>query len=135
LLRFANGATGSLWCSQVTLGARNALTLRICGDKGALSWAQETPNHLVLADAGGCERLMRRGEQPGEGSLPTGHPEGFYEAFAQLYRDAADLVRSAGSSASLETAQILGLEAGVRGMRFIDATLASAESGNIWVTI
>lgn len=135
LLRFANGATGSLWCSQVTLGARNALTLRICGDRGSLSWAQEMPNHLVIADAGGCEHLMRRGEEAGEGCLPAGHPEGFYEAFAQLYRDAADLIRSADAPASMETAKILGFEAGVRGMRFIGATLTSAENGNIWVTI
>ncbi|MBO1360934.1 Gfo/Idh/MocA family oxidoreductase [Acetobacter sacchari] len=135
LLKFANGATGSLWCSQVTLGARNALTLRVCGEKGALSWAQETPNQLVVADTGGCERLMRRGEQPGEGSLPTGHPEGFYEAFAQLYRDAASLIRSEDLTPSSETeaGEISGLDAGVRGMRFIDATLTSAEKGNIWV--
>lgn len=137
LLRFANGAMGSLWCSQVTLGARNALTLRICGDKGAVSWAQEMPDQLVVADSDGFERLMRRGEQPGEGSLPTGHPEGFYEAFAQLYRDAARLIRSGRSlePSDGQVPQVLGLEAGIRGMRFIDATLGSAESGNIWVTI
>ena len=100
LLRFANGARGGLWVSQVAAGNENGLRLRIYGAKGGLEWSQEEPNHLRHAPYGQQPRVIARG---GPGATPladraqrafrAGHPEGYLEAFAQVYRDIADLDR------------------------------------------
>ena len=98
LLRFANGARGALWVSQVAPGNENGLRLRIYGAKGGLEWSQEEPNHLRFAAYGQQPRVIARGG-PGATPLaasaariPSGHPEGYLEAFAQVYRDIADLI-------------------------------------------
>ncbi len=98
LLRFEGGAKGMLWCSQVAPGHENGLRLRVYGKRGALAWQQEHPNQLTLAEPGQPPRVLFRGA-PGLSEaaqratrVPSGHPEGYLEAFAQLYTDAAELL-------------------------------------------
>jgi predicted dehydrogenase len=141
LLRFDGGARGMLWCSQVAPGNENALRLRIFGEAGALEWAQEQPNLLLHTPFGEAPQMIRRG---GGGTwpiaaqttrIPAGHPEGYLEAFAQLYRDFADRILAGASGVSSAPSLVPGIEAGTRGMRFIAAAVASAQADAAWTTL
>jgi predicted dehydrogenase len=143
LLRFAGGARGMLWCSQVAPGNENALRLRVYGARGGLQWAQERPDTLLHAPFGDPPRTIRRG---GAGAspaaahstrIPAGHPEGYLEAFAQLYRDFAEQVVAASEGRAAEPGcrQVPGIEEGMRGMRFIAAAVASSRAGAVWVML
>ncbi len=136
LLRFAEGAKGALWASQVATGNANNLRLRVYGEKAGLEWHQEEPNTLQFAKLGEPPEIVRR---PGPGGnspaahasrIPAGHPEGYLEAFAQLYTDLAEQIyaRREGRSPSLASLLVPNVEDGVEGMRFIAATL---ESGRV----
>ena len=101
MLRFKGGAKGMLWASQVAPGNENALSIRIYGDKGGIEWSQENPNQMWFNPFGAPRQLMTRGgavpigAEAGEGTgirIPTGHPEGYLEAFATLYSDFAKAV-------------------------------------------
>jgi predicted dehydrogenase len=143
LLRFAGGARGMLWSSQVALGHENGLRLRIYGERGSLAWAQEEPETLVHAPLGEAPRLLRRGgaaASPAAGHasrIPGGHPEGYLEAFAQLYRDLAEQITARIEARAPNPACLLvpGIEAGVRGMRFIAAAVESSARNAAWVPI
>jgi len=143
LLRFAGGARGALWSSQVAVGQENALRLRVYGSEGSLEWAQEQPNGLVFTPFGEPPRLIRRagaGSGPAAAHasrVPSGHPEGYLEAFAQLYRDFAEQVTARAEGRAPDPACLLvpGIGAGVRGMRFIAAAVASSEAGAAWVPV
>ena len=143
LLRFAGGARGMLWCSQVAPGSGNALRLRVYGAQGGLEWAQEQPDLLLHAPFGAPPQAIRRG---GSGAtavaahatrIPSGHPEGYLEAFAQLYRDFAEQVTAAreGRAASPASLIVPGIEEGMRGMRFIAAAASSSQAGAAWVEL
>jgi len=133
LLRFDNGARGVLLASQISVGERNGLRLRIYGDKAGLDWRQEEPNSLWLHHADGRSELIRAGD-PGlspdavqASRTPGGHPEGYLEAFANLYRDFARLLRG-------EAAPLLpGLADGLRGMAFIDTAVRASQENAGWV--
>jgi predicted dehydrogenase len=138
LLRFEGGARGMLWCSQVAPGNENALRLRVFGAEGALEWAQEQPNLLIHTPFGEAPRTIRRG---GGGTwpiaaqatrIPAGHPEGYLEAFAQLYRDFADRILAHESGDSTAPSLVPGIDAGMRGMRFIAAAVASSQADAAW---
>ncbi len=143
LLRFAGGARGALWSSQVAVGQENALRLRVYGSKGSLEWAQEQPNALVFTPFGEPPRLIRRagaGSGPAAAHasrIPSGHPEGYLEAFAQLYRDFAEQATARLEGRAPDPASLLlpGIEAGVRGMRFIAAAVASSAADAAWRAI
>ncbi len=143
LLRFAGGARGALWSSQVAVGQENALRLRVYGSEGSLEWAQEQPNGLVFTPFGEPPRLIRRagaGSGPAAAHasrVPSGHPEGYLEAFAQLYRDFAEQVAARAEGRAPDPACLLvpGIEAGVRGMRFIAAAVASSWADAAWAAI
>ncbi|MFC0410121.1 Gfo/Idh/MocA family protein [Roseomonas elaeocarpi] len=143
LLRFAGGARGMLWCSQVAPGHENGLRLRIYGDRGGLEWAQEQPNNLLHTPYGEPPRLLRRGGPamlPGAARgvrIPAGHPEGYLEAFAQLYRDVAEQITARLERRSADAASLLvpGLEEGLRGMHFIAAAVESARRDAAWVAV
>ncbi|HEY5810123.1 MAG TPA: Gfo/Idh/MocA family oxidoreductase [Povalibacter sp.] len=132
LLRFSNGARGSLWASQVAIGHLNSLCLRVYCEEGSLQWKQEAPEELLVTRAGEAPRLMRRGD-PGTPTssvgLPGGHPEGFIEAFSQLYTDFAEQVtarleqREPAKSASIAPDVVTG----TRVMAFIEAVLKSGQ--------
>ena len=143
LLRFAGGARGMLWSSQVAVGNENALRLRVYGEKASLEWAQEQPNALLFARFGEPPLLLRRG---GAGAMPVaaratrvpaGHPEGYLEAFAQLYRDLADQIIAHRAGRTPDPASLLvpGIAEGVRGMRFITAAVASSGNGAAWTAL
>jgi len=144
LLRFAGGARGLMSASQVAAGSENDLRLRVYGERGLLDWRQEEPNLLVHAPGDGPRRILTR-NSPGLSAaarracrLPPGHPEGFIEAFANLYQGvAADLrVRAAhGRPATAEEAEYPRIGDGVRGVRFIEKTVASARGDVKWTPL
>ena len=142
LLRFEGGARGMLWCSQVAPGNENALRLRVYGEKGGLEWAQEDPNYLWFTPFGQPKRLLTRGgsgANPAAAAVsrtPGGHPEGYLEGFANIYAGAAEAIRAAqagGRSAALDV--LPGLEAGLQGMRFVDACVRSSRQDAAWVSL
>ncbi|WP_210177815.1 Gfo/Idh/MocA family protein [Aureimonas sp. AU40] len=142
LLRFEGGVRGMLWCSQVAVGCENALRLRVFGDKGGLEWAQEEPNHMWFTRFGEPKQLLtRRGAGASEAAnavsrTPGGHPEGYLEGFANLYVGAASAIRAAGEGRRDPVLDVLpGLEAGLSGMRFIDACVRSSGGDAAWVTL
>ncbi|MFN7052556.1 MAG: Gfo/Idh/MocA family protein, partial [Gemmobacter sp.] len=100
MLRYAGGAKGMLWASQVAPGHENGLRLRIYGDKGGLEWGQETPNQLWFTPFGEPKRLLTRNgagagpEAQRVSRIPGGHPEGYLEAFATIYTEAAQAIRA-----------------------------------------
>jgi predicted dehydrogenase len=140
LLRFDNGATGVLYASQVAAGEENALKIRVYGEKGGLEWAQQEPNTLLVKWLDQPTQVYRAGT-PWLSSYakhntrtPAGHPEGYLEAFANLYRNFA-LTLSArldGTTPSPEALDFPGVEDGVRGMAFIDNLILSNESLEKW---
>jgi predicted dehydrogenase len=141
LLRFAGGARGVLLASQVAVGHENDLRLRVIGERGTLDWRQEEPNQLVHLSLDAPRQVLTR-NSPGLSAaalaacrLPAGHPEGFIEAFANLYAGvAADLrCREAnGRPATRAEADYPRLEDGVRGVRFIEEAVRSAAAGAAW---
>lgn len=133
LLRFANGARGVLLASQIEIGEMNGLRIRVYGDKAGLVWRQEAPNSLLLHTLDGRSEIIHAGgSQLGPDAMartrtPAGHPEGFLEAFANIYRDFAALLRG-------ETAPMLpGIEAALRGMTFIETSVKASKERSGWV--
>ncbi len=143
MLRFNGGAKGMLWASQVATGSVNGLKLRVFGDKGGLEWAQETPETLLFTPLGGQQRTLRRGGAGVSASAahatrtPGGHPEGYLEGFAQIYTDAAELIRAHGEGREPNAFAKLapGVEDGVRGVAFIEAAVASSKANGAWTLL
>ena len=140
LLRLEDGARGTLVCSQVACGEENALTLRLYGTKAGLEWHQLEPNTLLVKRAGKAWQRYRAGAaylgNAAASSIrtPPGHPEGYLEAFANLYRDfMADVRRVAAGKAPKQNYP--GIDDGIRGMRFVKAAVESSEQGAAWVEI
>jgi predicted dehydrogenase len=142
MLRLANGARGMLWASQVAPGNENGLRLRIYGSKGGLEWAQEQPNQLRHAPFGEPVRTVSRGtgavlpDGQRVTRLPSGHPEGYLEAFATLYAEIAQAIRAArhGAAAPAEV-NFPTLDDGIEGLAFIEAALRSSAEGGRWVRL
>lgn len=140
MLRFEGGARGMLWCSQVAPGNENNLNIRVYGDKGGLEWHQENPNLLQFTPFGQPARILTRGGAGMSASvapttrIPPGHPEGYLEGFANLYREAADAIRAHQAGAPADTL-VPGIEDGLKGMRFIDACVRSSARNAAWVTL
>jgi predicted dehydrogenase len=139
LLRMDNEARGVLVTSQIAAGEGNGLRLRVYGEKGSLDWRQEDPNRLRVKWLEGPEEIRHAaGGYLGEDAravtrLPGGHPEGYLEAFAVLYKEFADVLIAWQQSRTVETPPTLpGIEAAVRGMRFIDRAIESSRSES-WV--
>ena len=137
LLRFKGGAKGVLIASQVEIGHENDLVLQVYGDKGALTWRQEDPNALWFAPLEGPVQLLRRGNPylseaaQAASRLPSGHPEAFFEAFANVYGQIADAIhrRETGGDISGDYPTV---QDGARGVRFIERTVVSAGSDAKW---
>ncbi|CAG4888151.1 Gfo/Idh/MocA family protein [Paraburkholderia saeva] len=133
MLRYANGARGMLWASQVASGAENALRLRVYGTKAGLAFDQEYPNDLWFTPLGGASERLTRGRVKSAIAahatrVPPGHPEGYLEAFAQLYLDAALQIEAldAGKPVPPESRLLTTVDDGVEGMRFIETVLRSS---------
>ena len=143
LLRFNGGARGMLFASQIAPGADNALALRIYGEKPSLAWRQETPEYLIFTPLGLQPQRLRRGG-PGldpaathATRLPAGHPEGYLEAFAQLYSDVAEQITARLEARAPDPNALLvpSVAQGLRGMRFITAAVASSAANAAWTAI
>jgi predicted dehydrogenase len=144
LLRFAprDGvqAKGILTASQISVGRENDLRIRVFGEKGALEWHQEDPNWLLHHPLGQPERTYRRGNDylaPAAKSftrIPSGHPEAFLEAFANVYNAAGDAVRARNETGKYTPGRFdfPTLTDGARGVRFIEKTVESAASDRKW---
>jgi len=136
MLRFEGGAKGMLWASQVAVGKENGLLLRVYGDKGGLEWSQENPNYMWFTEFGKPRQLLTRGgsiSMPPAASMnvriPSGHPEGYLEAFATLYSQFAAVIRGEGS----EYEGLLPTMAdGIEGMQFITASVKSSQNDSRW---
>ena len=142
LLRFDNGATGVLFASQVAAGEENPLKIRVYGEKGGLEWAQQEPNTLLIKWLDQPMQVYRAGTAwisdiaRFNTRTPSGHPEGYLEAFANLYRNFAItlMARIDGTQPPKDALDFPGVEDGVRGMAFIDNLIRSNESREKWTS-
>jgi predicted dehydrogenase len=143
LLRFENNATGTLIASQVAAGEENALKIRVYGENGGLEWAQQEPNTLTLrwldkpaetlrAGSGYVGRLSTYATH--NARTPGGHPEGYLEAFGNLYRNFALSLQARlnNEEPHKEWLDFPGTDDGIRGMAFIDNVVASSKSDEKW---
>ncbi len=131
-VRMNNGAAGTLGCSQVAAGEMNELLLRIYGEEGSVEWQQQDPNRLIVKRLNRPEEIHHASmgyvgaDARAVARTPAGHPEGYLEAFAVLYREFADaLVAWKQGKKNPLPATLPGIAAGVRGMRFIDRVMES----------
>jgi predicted dehydrogenase len=135
LLRFKGGARGLICASQIAIGDLNTLRLRVYGSLGSLDWSQENPNSMQLHHANGRSECLRTAdaslgsEAAAATRLPGGHPEGYLEAFANLYRDFARMLR--GGEAPL----LPGIAEGVRSMQFIERAVTASRNMAGWVAL
>lgn len=143
LLKFDNGAAGVLMASQVAAGEENALKIRVYGEKGGIEWAQHEPNTLLVKWLDQPTQILRAGGNYGDRlsgfathncRTPGGHPEGYLEAFGNIYRNFALTLtaRIDGTTPSEEALDFPSFEDGIRGMAFIDNVVASAASDQKW---
>lgn len=142
MLRLANGARGCLWASQVAPGNENGLRLRVYGSRGGLEWAQEQPNQLRHAPFGEpvCTVSRGTGAVLSDGQrvtrLPSGHPEGYLEAFATVYGEIAGAIRAARDGAVLpDEVHFPTIDDGIEGVAFIEAAVRSSAENGRWVRL
>ena len=143
LLRFKGGGKGVLSISQVATGEENGLTLRVYAEQGAVKWAQENPNYLELYRYGEPRQTLTRGQgylsdtAAAGARIPTGHPEGYLEAFATIYVGVVEAIRRYidGDPMETEAYDFPTVYDGLRGMQFIYKAVESCENGSTWVTM
>lgn len=141
LLRFGNGARGVLVASQIATGSENDLSIKVWGTRAGLAWRQQQPNDLAYTPAGGPLQLMTRGTDDlcpaarRASRLPAGHPEGFLEAFANIYRDVADTIRARqeGREPTALESDFPTVYDGARGVFFIEKVVESSQSTQKWL--
>ncbi len=142
MLRYQGGARGMLWCSQVAAGLENGLRLRIFGTKAGIAWEQENPNYLNVTPLGAPPyRLSRGGAGTGDAAarmtrIPSGHPEGYLEGFANIYAEAARAIIARRDGLALDPAVTFpGLREGLEGVAFVDACVRSSAKNAAWVKL
>jgi len=143
MLRFSKGSKGALWASQVAPGNENNLRLRVYGEKAGIEWHQEDPNSLSFTPLGKTRRTIRRGSvSTGRSAahatrIPSGHPEGYLEAFAQLYTDLAEQIRAKKEKRAPNPNSVLvpTVFDGIDGVKFINAVLESSRKGSAWISV
>jgi predicted dehydrogenase len=141
LVDYEGGARGLYWASQVAIGHDNGLRVRVVGSKGSITWAQEDPDHLVVSRLGKPSEILSRGrdafspQAQSYSRIPAGHPEGYFEAFANIYKAFAAALAKKKGGAALSTADLdfPGVEEGLSGVRFIDRCVESSRKGPAWV--
>jgi predicted dehydrogenase len=142
MLRYANGARGALWASQVAPGNENGLRLRIYGTKGGFVWVQANPNEMFWSPLGQSTRIVTRGgPDSGEAAarvtrIPPGHPEGYLEGFANVYSEVALAIKAARSGQKPpDGVHFPTIEDGVKGLAFVEATVKSSKANGAWVKL
>lgn len=143
-LRYAGGARGSLWASQVAPGNENGLRIRVYGSKAGLEWTQEHPNQLRFSPFGQPTQVISRGTPAASpdaarvSRVPSGHPEGYLEGFANLYTEIAAAIRAArpGKKLRLDKAVTFPtIDDGIKGMVFIETALKSSAKDGRWTKL
>ncbi|HET6438939.1 MAG TPA: Gfo/Idh/MocA family oxidoreductase [Anaeromyxobacter sp.] len=143
LVEYQGGAKGLYWSSQIAVGFDNALKVRIFGTTGSLQWSQENPNYLTVSRLGQPTQTLSRGRDgfyphaQGYSRIPSGHPEGYFEAFANIYKTftAALAKKKGGAALSGEELDFPSLEDGASGVRFIGKCVESSQKGAVWVNL
>lgn len=141
LIRMENGAKGSISISQIALGEENNLAIRVYGDKGSLEWHQENPNELITRWLDEPKKIYTpngvglHDEALEVSRIPAGHPEGYLEAFATIYKNFATHVFAINNGEILEKLDYPTIEDGIRGMKFIYAAVESDKNNSTWTTI
>ncbi len=143
MVNYRGGATGVYWSSQIAAGHDNALRIRIYGTKGAFEWFQETPNTARLSLLDKPTGILSRGRDPMSpraqrlSRIPSGHPEGYFEGFANIYTTfiTALAKKLAGELLAEDDLDFPGVDEGVRGVRFIEKCVESSAKGTIWVDV
>ena len=143
LLRFSNGARGTLWASMAAVGNEHGSRIRVYGERGSLGWRREDPYHLRYCPVDGPPQILAQGAgwlSPDANRwtrVGLGHPEGFFEAFANLYTEVADalLAKAAGQSYSKPELGFPDALDGFRGVAFVEGAMRSYASGGVWSTI
>jgi predicted dehydrogenase len=141
LLEYENGATGTLWCSQVAIGNDNALRVRIFGKLGSIDFVQEDCNYLKVTKKGLPTMIYSRGTgavgaaAAAFNRIPAGHPEGFYEAYANIYSAFASALydKMAGKTVDEASYGYPTIDMGIDGVRFVNRCCDSSEAGSVWV--
>lgn len=134
LFRMEDGIKGTLSASQVCVGRENSLSIRVYGETGGLEWHQEEPNTLIRTYADRPAEIIRAGQgylpesAQSQFRTPPGHPEGYIEAFANIYLEFADALRTEGGVKA-------GMNAALRGMAFVEALVESSENNSVWTEI
>lgn len=143
LVEYENGVKGNYWCSQIALGHPNGFKIRVYGNKGSLTWFQETPDYLEYASVDGIKSKLIRGANYVYGNslnvnkTPKGHPEGYHEAFANIYKTYVKALRKIKNNEKLlsEDLDFPNITDGVDGVKFIHAVIKSDEEDSIWVNL
>lgn len=143
LLRFNNGARGVLYASQISAGEENNLRIRVYGESGSVEWAQMEPNSLIVRWLDQPMQVYRTGvgklypETIAHSRVPSGHPEGYIEAFANIYRNVAYCIQARLSGEQVDPLyeDYPGIDNGVRGMKFIEAVLKSNLTEEKWTSL
>ncbi|MBV9489423.1 MAG: Gfo/Idh/MocA family oxidoreductase [Verrucomicrobia bacterium] len=143
LLRFSNGARGSLWASMAAVGNEHGLRIRVYGDRGSLAWRHEDPQHLRYCPLEGLPQLLAQGAEGLSADarrwtrVGLGHPEGFFEAFANLYTEVADalLAKAAGEPYTKAELGFPDASDGVCGVAFVEGAMRSYAAGGAWTAL
>ncbi|WP_237477461.1 Gfo/Idh/MocA family protein [Lichenibacterium dinghuense] len=141
MLRYAGGARGSLWASQVAVGEENEVRLRVYGTAGGIDWCQRDANRLSYTPLGGVRQVLtRNGAGAGEANrrasrVPAGHPEGYLEGFATIYSDAADAILAARGGLAQGDPGFPSVADGVAGLAFVEAAVRSSAEGGAWTEV
>ncbi len=141
MLEFEGGAKGVYWTSQTAIGCDNGLKIRIFGTKASLRWSQENPNYLIVSKLNAPTEILSRGRDnfyqnaQAFSRIPAGHPEGYIEAFANIYKAFTDalLKKSLGDIISEEELDFPNAGEGANGVRFVEKCVESSNKGAIWV--
>ncbi len=141
MVNYDGGAKGLYWSSQIAIGHDNDLRVRVYGTTGSVEWAQEDPDHLKVSYLDGPTKIISRGRNRlykramSLSRIPGGHPEGYYEAFANTYTSfiTALMKRKAGEILTQDDMDFPGVEDGVQGVKFISKCVESSQKGAIWI--
>lgn len=143
MVNYDDGARGVYWSSQIAVGHDNGFRVRIYGTKGSLEWVQEDPNHLRVSLLGRPNSVLSRGRDPMSrragflSRIPAGHPEGYFECFADMYSTfiTALAKKKKGEPLEADDLDFPGIEDGIRGVRFIEKCVESSDRGSVWLTM